>query len=96
MGICGCIPSEEVKDCFYEATELIDCDINKSLSKFNKGLLTAGRCMKKLMTIGRESKQILFDLECRESRRVLRQQLRKYHRSNAENDLLSCTQKRKE
>jgi len=33
------LSSDEVKDCFREATELIDSDINKSLLKFNEGLL---------------------------------------------------------
>ena len=46
-----------MKDCFREATELIDSDINKSLLKFNEGLLTAGQCMKKSIIIGKEKKQ---------------------------------------
>ena len=87
------LSSDEVKDCFREATELIDSDINKSLLKFNEGLLTAGQ---KSIIIGKEKKQIWFDLECRESRQVLRQQLRKYHKSNVDTDRLSYTQKRKE
>ncbi len=90
------LSSDEVKDCFREATELIDSDINKSLLKFNEGLLTAGQCMKKSIIIGKEKKQIWFDLECRESRQVLRQQLRKYHKNNVDTDRLSYTQKRKE
>ena len=69
----ACLASYKVKDCFYEATELIDSDINKSLSKFNEGILTAGLCMKRSVTIGRENKQIWFDLEWRESRQILRQ-----------------------
>ena len=44
----------------------------------------------------KEKKQIWFDLECRESRQVLRQQLRKYHKSNVDTDRLSYTQKRNE
>ena len=55
------LSSDEVKDCFREATELIDSDINKSLLKFNEGLLTAGQCMKKSLIIGKENKQIWFD-----------------------------------
>ena len=90
------ISSDEVKDCFREAAELIDSDINKSLLKFNEGLLTAGLCMKKSIIIGKEKKQVWFDLECRESRQVLKQQLRKYHKSNVDTDRLSYTQKRKE
>ena len=89
------LSSDEVKDCFREATELIDSDINKSLLKFNAGLLTAGQCMKKSIVTGKEKKQIWFDLECRESRQVLRQQLRKYHKSNVDTDRLSYTQREK-
>ena len=90
------ISSDEVKDCFREATKLTDRDINKSLLKFNEGLLTAGLCMKKSIIIGKEKKQIWFDLECRESRQLLRQQLRKYQKSNVDTDRVSYTQKRKE
>ena len=56
------LSSDEVKDCFREATELIDSDINKSFLKFNEGLLTVGQ---KSIIIGKEKKQIWFDLECR-------------------------------
>ena len=85
------LSSGEIKDCFREATELIDSNINKPRLKFNEGLPTAVQCMKKSTVIGKEKKQIWFDLECRESRQVLRQQLRKYHKSNVDTDRLSYT-----
>jgi len=50
----------------------------------------------KSVIIGKEKKQVWFDLECRESRQLLKQQLRKYHKSNVDTDRLSYTQKRKE
>ena len=48
------LSSDEVKDCFREAAELIDSDINKSLLKFNEGLLTAGQCKKSRSSLGRK------------------------------------------
>ena len=53
---------DEIVTCFKEAEELIDIDANSSIQKFNKGLLTAGECMKKTIVIGKERRQIWFDL----------------------------------
>ena len=53
------LSSDEIKDCFREATELIDSDINKSLLKFNEALLIAGQ---KSTIIGKEKKRRRYGL----------------------------------
>ena len=54
--VVACLSSVEVRHCFDEATVLIDVDINTSLLKFNEGLLKAGRCVEKTITVGKEKK----------------------------------------
>ena len=81
---------------FIEAKELIDIDVNSSIQKLNERLLTAGECMKKTTVIGKGRRQIWFDLECRQSRRVVRQYLRNFHNGNSDTGRASYTQKRNE
>ena len=52
--------------------------------------------MKKTIVIGKERQQIWFDLECKQSRQVVRQYLRNYHNGNSDTDRASYTQKRNE
>ena len=52
--------------------------------------------MKKTIVIGKERRQMLFDLECKQSRRVARQYLRNFHNGNSDTDRASYTQKRNE
>ena len=74
--------------CFSEAEELIEANVSSSILKFNKGLLTAGECMKKTIFIGKERQQILFDLECKQSRQIVRQYLHNYHNGNSDTELV--------
>ena len=65
--------TDHVEALLDEAESLIDCDINQALSKFNECFEYAGYCMKKTIFIGSEKRKTWFDLECRESRTILRQ-----------------------
>ena len=44
----------------------------------------------------KERQEIWFELECKQSRQVVRQYLRNYHNGNSETDRASYTQKRNE
>ena len=46
--------------------------------------------------IGKERQQIWFDLECKQSRQVVRQYLRNHHNGNSDTDRASYTQMRNE
>ena len=50
--------------------------------------------MKKTIVIGNERQQIWFDLECKQSRQVVRQYLRNYHNGNSNTDRASYTHKK--
>ena len=50
--------------------------------------------MKKTIVIGKERQQIWFDLECKQSRQVVRQYLRNYHNGNSDTDRASYTHKK--
>jgi hypothetical protein len=88
--------SDHVKDIVGEAIRLIDVDINLALSKFNECYLSAGDCMLKTVHVGLVRRRVWFDLECKQSRFILRQHLRKFHRLNKEEDRLLYMQKRRE
>ena len=47
--------------------------------------------MKKTIVIGKERQQIWFDLECKQSRQVVRQYLRNYHNGDSDTDTASYT-----
>ena len=79
-----------------EATSLMNCDINQALSKFNECFEHAGECMNKKIFGGYEKRKVWFDLECRESRKILRQHLRKCCKSNCDKDRLRYLQRRRE
>ena len=44
--------------------------------------------MKKTIVIGKERQQIWFDLECIQSRQVVRQYLRNYHNGNSDTEIV--------
>ena len=52
--------------------------------------------MKKTIFIGHEKRQVWFDLECRESRKILIQHLLKFCKSNCDKDRLRYLQRRRE
>ena len=96
VNFANMMQTSHVQALLDEAESLIDCDINQALSKFNECFEYAGDCMKKTIFIGSEKRKIWFDLECRESRKNLRQRLRRFCKSNCDKDRLSYSQKRRE
>ena len=87
--------TDHVQALLDEAESLIDYDINQALSKFNESFEYAGDCMKKTILIGSEKRKNWFDLESRESRKIIRQRLRRFCKSNCDKDRLSYLQKKK-
>ena len=51
---------------------------------------------KETIVTGKERQGISFDLECKQSRQVVRQYLRNYHNGNSDTDRADYTQKRNE
>lgn len=88
--------SDDVSDKILEATTLIVTDINLALSKFNDCFWLAGDCMKTTHSVGNERLKVWFDLECKESRRQLRCNLRKFHKSNCDDDRQAYAEKRRQ
>lgn len=78
--------SEEIQARLRDATELIEVDVNLSLSKFNEAMTMAGECMKKRVYIGKDRQQRWFDSECYHSRTDLRQNLRLFHSGRVDKD----------
>ena len=96
VNFANMMQTNHVQALLDEAESLIDCDINQALSKFNECFEYAGDCMKKTIFIGSEKRKTGFDLECRESRTILRQRLRRFCKSTCDKDRLSYSQKRRE
>ena len=90
------LQSDQVTHIIDEASGLIEHDFNFALTQFNKCFELAGECMLKTVHVGTEIRRVWFDLECRQSRFVLRQHLRKFNRSTGYEDKLSYIQKRRE
>ena len=90
------ISSENSRTIIEDAISLIDTDINLALSKFNECLINAGQAMKKTIHVSSKPRNIWFDLECSQSRQVVRQHLRKYVRSSLDEDREAYAAKRKE
>jgi len=88
--------AESVKETLQEADSLVNCDANLALRKFNECFIFAGDCMKKTIVIGSERRQVWFDLECRESRKILRTHLHRFSRTNLDTDRHAYAHKRKE
>jgi hypothetical protein len=88
--------SDAVKTKLTNATNLVATDINQALSEFNECLTLAGDSMKVTFTTGKEKLKIWFDLECKESRRTLRKQLRKLHSTHGDEDRASYAEKRRQ
>jgi hypothetical protein len=96
MFFCENMHSDHVSGIIDEALRLIDIDIDAALFKFNESFIFAGKSMLKTVHVGSEKRRVWFDLECKESRFVLRQQLRKFNRLNKDDDRLAYVQKRRE
>eukprot|EP00745_Piridium_sociabile_P015926 TRINITY_DN2374_c0_g1_i12.p1 TRINITY_DN2374_c0_g1~~TRINITY_DN2374_c0_g1_i12.p1 ORF type:complete len:1135 (+),score=79.90 TRINITY_DN2374_c0_g1_i12:1880-5284(+) len=93
---CDFMRSDQVAAVIDEASHLIEFDINLALDKLNECFKSAGECMMNTISIGTEKRRVWFDLECKQSRTVLRQHLRKVNRLSNEEVRLSYTSKRRE
>ena len=78
------------------AINFIDVDVNLALSEFNTCFEYAGEIMKKKINVGKPVSKIWFDLECKQSRTVLRKHLRKYRKTHDVEDRFLYAQKRRE
>ena len=91
--------SDDVSSLFKDAVGLIDVDIEAALSKFTDGIRKAGHCMQKTVTVGKNKGSPWFDGECKNKRRLVRQCLRRYQKSNgtdARNLRIAYTKQRQE
>ena len=91
--------SDDVSSLFKDAVGLIDVDIEAALSKFTDGIRKAGHCMQRTVTVGKDKGSPWFDGECKNKRRLVRQCLRRYHKSNgtdARNLRIAYTKQRQE
>lgn len=88
--------SDEIKQKLQEATSFIDTDIDQALSIFNECFMLAGKCMKVTYAVGAEKLKVWFDLECKESRRALRNHLRMFHGSHCDEDREMYAEKRRQ
>ena len=79
----GNITSVNTEQLISDATDLIDQDIDMSLSKLTEAILAAGSCMKKVITVGKERGQVWFDWECKQSKKTLRHHLRRFCKNGA-------------
>ena len=90
------ISSDVSKGLIDDAISLIDFDINMALSKFNECLKSAGKCMEKSIFVSSKPRNVWFDLECSQSRQVVRHHLRKYVRTSMDDDRIAYATKRRE
>ena len=90
------VNSNESKMRLTEAMELIDTNFEAALSLFNDFLYKAGNCMKMNVNYREKPRNIWFDLECEQSRRVVRQHLRRFYNYNRDEDRLAYAEKRKQ
>ena len=92
--------TELKSECFVngikDAIVHIEKDIDMALTKFNKCLYKAGECMKIHVNVNERPKNVWFDLECSQSRKVLRQYLRRVSKFNRDDDRIAYSEKRKE
>ena len=96
MDFMTTLTSDYVSNKMKDAKSFIELDINVALGTFNECLIEAGCAMKKTVIVGSEKRRVWFDLECKQSRKLLRQNLRRFNRSNNDADRLAYTQKRRE
>ena len=82
-------PSNDVSSLFKDAVCLIDVDIEAALSNFNDGIRKSGHCIQRTVTVGKDKGSPWFDGECKNKRRLVRQCLRRYHKSNGTRGLLT-------
>lgn len=79
-----------------DAMLLIEYDVNLALEKFNECLKYAGESMLRKIHVGKKTNKKWFDKECSQCRFSLRQQLRKFNRTNTVEDRQRYTQNRRE
>ena len=90
------ITSPPLQGLLSEAADLVDQDIDESLSKLTDAILTAGSCMKKVITVGKKTAQRWFDKECYDGRKQLRKLLRKFTANATAENREGYTKKRRE
>ena len=88
--------SNDVKTSLKNAINRIDIDMNDALKKFNDCMYKAAECMLQKVHFRSRPRNIWFDLECAESRRIVRNHLRHFYRYNNDDDRLAYAEKRKE
>lgn len=89
--------SELVKMKFETASQAIDINVNEATNMFNEALKEAADCMKVRMCInGRKKVQDWFDCECKNSRKRMRNLLKKFRRTLAEKVRFNFCQARRE
>jgi hypothetical protein len=91
------ICSTEFQERMALAVNLIDVDINEALQTFNMCIKDAAECMKKQIRCTKKYKsQDWFDIECKISRRQVRNLLGKFRRTLDNNDRDSFCKARRE
>ena len=89
--------SEYFSQGIQKAITFIESDIDLALDTFNNCLYRAGECMKINVNMNNDRpRNVWFDLECFQSRKVLRQHLRRFNRFNRDDDRIAYSEKRKE
>ena len=91
-----CLKSEKCREILIDANSLIDTNVDKAVSRFNEFMYNVGECMKINVNACKRPRSVWFDLECSQSRKVLRQYLRKFTRYNKDEDRLAYSEKRRE
>ena len=76
------LSSGDISTMFDNAINFIDVNIDTALQMFHEGIRGAAHCMQKTVVVGGNRHSPWFDCECREKRRLDRQSLRKYSKSN--------------
>ena len=81
---------------FKEACDLIDIDINAALKIITDSILEAGSCMRKTVKIKRVQGSQWYDRECAEKKKAARRALRRYRKTNKDDDKQTYFEQRKE
>ena len=63
---------------------MINVNVDAALEKFNEGIIIAGQCLEKTLTVGIIKNNPWFDFECRGKRGKLRHALRTFTKGNIE------------
>ena len=81
---------------FKEACDLIDTDINAALKIITDSILEAVSCMRKTVKIKRMQCSQWYDRECAEKKKAARRAMRRYRKTNKDDDKQTYFEQRKE